>query len=36
VDPDVEKYARECGKPFLDYQEEEDYVDAYNDFYDAL
>ena len=36
VDPDVEKYARECGKPFLDYQGEEDYIDAYNDFYDAL
>ncbi len=36
VNPDVEKYARSLNKPILEYQGEENYVDAYNDFYDKI
>ncbi len=36
VNPEVEKYARSLNKPILEYQGEEDYVDAYNDFYDKI
>ncbi len=36
VNPEVEKYARSLNKPILEYQGEENYVDAYNDFYDKI
>lgn len=36
INPEVEKYAKESGKAFLDFQDCETYIDAYNDFYDAL
>ena len=36
VNPDVEKYARSLNKPILEYQGEENYVDAYNEFYDKI
>ena len=36
VNPEVEKYARSLNKPILEYQGEENYVDAYNDFYDRI
>ncbi len=36
IDPEVEKYARECGKPLLEYHDKETYIDAYNDFYDEM
>ncbi|MBO7462452.1 MAG: glycogen/starch synthase [Bacteroidales bacterium] len=36
VNAEVEKYARECGKPFLDYQTQDTYIDAYSDFYDSI
>lgn len=36
INPEIEKYVIESGKPFLRYQPEEIYVDAFNDFYDAL
>ena len=36
VNPEVERYARSLNKPILEYQGEENYVDAYNDFYDRI
>ena len=36
INPDVEKYARTLNKPILEYQGEENYVDAYNEFYDKI
>lgn len=33
VHPDVDKYLRGTGKPFLEYQDPATYVDAYSDFY---
>ncbi len=36
VNAELEKYALESGKPYLDFQGEEGYIDAYNDFYDSL
>lgn len=29
-------YAKESGKPFLEYQDEESYIDAFNSFYDSI
>jgi len=36
VNRDVEIYARSLNKPILEYQGEENYVDAYNEFYDKI
>jgi starch synthase len=36
INPEVEKYAKASGKAFLDFQDSETYIDAYNDFYDSL
>ncbi|MBQ7532469.1 MAG: glycogen/starch synthase [Bacteroidales bacterium] len=36
INPEVEKYARSLGKPILEYPGEENYVDAYNEFYDKI
>lgn len=36
INPEVEKYARSLGKPILEYPSEENYVDAYNEFYDKI
>ena len=36
VNPEVEKYARSLNKPILEYQGEENYVDAYNEFYEKI
>ena len=36
INSEVEKYARDSGKPMLEYQEEETYMDAYNEFYDEV
>jgi starch synthase len=36
IDPEVEEYMRASGKPVLDYHGEEDYIDAYNNFYDKI
>lgn len=36
VNPEVEQYARSLNKPILEYQGEENYVDAYNEFYDKI
>lgn len=36
INPDVVEYIKSSGKPFLEYHDEETYIDAYNDFYDSL
>lgn len=36
VNSDIETYARSLNKPILEYQGEENYVDAYNEFYDKV
>jgi starch synthase len=36
INPEVEEYIHSNGKPTLDYQSKEDYIDAYNDFYDKV
>lgn len=36
IDKDVEKYLEKSGKHVLSYQGDEDYIDAYNEFYDNL
>jgi len=36
IDPGVLDFAKASGKPFLDYQTPENYITAYNDFYDQL
>ncbi len=36
IDPETENMARESGKPLLEYQQPENYVDAYNAFYDEI
>ena len=36
INPQVEEYAKTCGKPFLGYHNLETYVDAFNDFYDMV
>ena len=36
IHPEIEQYIKDSGKPFLAYQPEETYMDAYNEFYDNL
>lgn len=36
VNPDVTKYIKSSGKPFIAYQGEENYMDAFNTFYDEV
>jgi starch synthase len=36
IDPELEAYIRQSGKPVLDYQDREAYIDAYNAFYDEI
>lgn len=36
ISPELEEYAKASGKPFLPYPGDEDYIDAYNDFYASL
>jgi starch synthase len=36
INADLENYIQTLDKPLLEYQGEEEYVDAYNDFYDKL
>ena len=36
LQPEVEKYILKTGKPVLDYQDPENYIDAYNAFYDQV
>jgi starch synthase len=36
IHPEIVQYIKDSGKPFLEYQPEEKYMDAYNEFYDNL
>jgi len=36
INPELLSYMKESGKPILDYQPMENYIDAYSDFYDEL
>ncbi len=36
INQELEKYARESGKPLLDYHDRDTYLDAYNKFYDEV
>jgi starch synthase len=36
INPEIEQYIKDSGKPFLEYQPEDTYMDAYNEFYDKL
>lgn len=36
IDPEVEKYVIESGKPLLKYQNEENYINEYSNFYDQI
>ncbi len=36
VNPELERYARESGKPLLEFHDKDTYVDAYNRFYDEV
>ncbi|TCO08253.1 glycogen/starch synthase [Natronoflexus pectinivorans] len=36
INEEVKKYAQDSGKPFLDYKNEDEYIDAYNEFYESL
>jgi starch synthase len=36
INPELVEYVNSTNKPVLEYQNPENYVDAYNDFYDNL
>lgn len=36
IHPEVREYLEKSGKPFLEYQDEEHYVEAYDEFYDKV
>ncbi|MBN1951255.1 MAG: glycogen/starch synthase [Bacteroidales bacterium] len=36
INKNVQKYAEDTGKPFLTFQSEENYIQAYSDFYDTI
>ncbi|MCK6650572.1 MAG: glycogen synthase, partial [Bacteroidia bacterium] len=36
INSDIEKYIKKSGKPYLDYKNTDEYVDAYSEFYDAV
>lgn len=36
VNPEVEKFVKKTGKPFLPYKNELEYMDAFNEFYDEM
>ena len=36
INDEVRAYLEASGKPFLEFQEEENYIDAYNEFYDQV
>ncbi|MEO6883607.1 MAG: glycogen/starch synthase [Bacteroidia bacterium] len=36
LNPEIEKHLKKSGKPILNYQSMEEYIDAYSDFYDAV
>ncbi len=36
LNPELEKFIKKSGKPFLEYKNETEYMDAYNEFYDTM
>ena len=36
IEPEILEFAKKTGKPFLDYMSPEEYISAYNNFYDNL
>ena len=36
INPEIEQFIKDSGKPFLGYQPEDAYIAAYNDFYDKM
>ncbi|TAJ13279.1 glycogen synthase [Marinilabiliaceae bacterium JC017] len=36
ISPEIEKFIKESGKPFLGYQSEDNYIAAFDEFYDKL
>jgi starch synthase len=36
LNPELEKFIKKSGKPFLDYKSETEYMDAFNEFYDTM
>lgn len=36
INPELEKYIRTSGKPFLEYQPKEQYIETYDDFYEKV
>jgi starch synthase len=36
INSDVEKYIKKSGKPYLDYKSMDEYIDAYDEFYDEV
>jgi len=36
INPNVEKYVKKSGLPFIDYQPAESYIDVYSEFYDKI
>ena len=36
INPEIEQFIKDSGKPFLGYQPEDTYIAAYNEFYDKM
>ena len=36
INPEITAYLKDCGKPILEYQDPENYTEAYNAFYDQI
>jgi starch synthase len=36
INAEIEKHIKKSGKPVLEYKNEDEYIDAYSDFYDAV
>jgi starch synthase len=36
INPELKKYVKESGKPLLEFQPMEKYINAYSDFYDEI
>jgi starch synthase len=36
INPEIEKFIKESGKPFLGFHSEDTYIAAYNEFYDKM
>jgi len=36
INPELKKYMQESGKPFLNFQSKEDFIDAYDNFYEKI